>query len=134
MQVEVAGGIAEEVSHIDSLIVRCAGEVDPSEDQRERNSSCQDAAPENQLVHGPSEQGALCNEGLRQQVGCDQRHDAAETPNHTALFEELPATLPVEARWRLSNPDRVVVDHAPGRKDDRESVNNECGIEVLKIA
>ena len=67
-------------------------------------------------------------------MGSDPSHDAAETPNHTALFEELPTTLPIDARWWLSNPDRVVVDHTPGREDDRKSVDNERGIEVLKIA
>src|SRR5215467_6311219 len=66
-------------------------------------------------------------------MSCSQRHDLAETAKHAALSKELPSALPIDAGWRLSNPNRVVVHHSPCRKDDRESVNDEGRVEVLQI-
>src|SRR5579871_659318 len=67
-------------------------------------------------------------------MGANQSHDSTQALKYTALLEKLPATLPVHLRWRLPNPDRIVIDDAPGREDDRKGVDHERGVKGLQIS
>src|SRR5579862_682710 len=53
---------------------------------------------------------------------------------YAALSKQLPSTLPIDAGWRFSNPDRIVKDHSPSGKNDCEGVDDERRIEILQIA
>src|SRR6516164_10505352 len=63
-----------------------------------------------------------------------QSQHSTKATKHTTLFEKLPAALPVDACRRLPNPDRIVIDDAPCREDDGEGIDNQRGVEILKIA
>src|SRR3954447_15437092 len=64
----------------------------------------------------------------------DERNHMSKAAKHAALSKQLPAPLPIDAGGRFSNPDRIVKDHAPGGEDDRESIDDKRGIEILQIA
>ena len=51
---EGGNGKAEHVGDVGHLIIGSRSELNPSEDQRESERNCQQASPEDQLVHPPS--------------------------------------------------------------------------------
>ena len=72
MQMETASGKPEQVRDVRHLIVRGAGEVDPSEYQRERDQHRQHASPKDHLMHRPAQSGAFRDECLGKQMSSCQ--------------------------------------------------------------
>ena len=72
---------AEDVRDVRHLVVGRGAEVDPAEDERERDRRREQAAPEEELVHPPAQARAARDERLRDQVrrGSHQRRAGCET-------------------------------------------------------
>src|SRR5512141_890832 len=124
----------EEVGHVRHLIVGSTAEMNPSEYQREGDHHCQYTSPEDQLMHCPTQPGAFCDERLSQKMSSCQHAHVTETSNYSSFPEQFPAARPVDIGGRFPNPDRVVVNDAPGRKNDGERIDHQCRVEVLQIA
>ena len=134
VEAEAAGGKSKEVSDVGQLVARQSAEMDPAEDQGEGDGDRQHAAPEEALVHPPSQTGAVRDEALRSQVSEGESGDTGGAAQQSATAEELPTAIPVDAGGRLLQPDIVMVDDAPGGEDHGEGVDDQGGIEVLQIA
>src|SRR5215468_8709877 len=74
------------------------------------------------------------DEALRQKMSRGEFAHPEEAANDAFPMPQLPSAVPIQPRRRFIEPDIVVVNNAPGCKDDRERVDHQCGIEVLKIA
>ena len=76
-------GIPEQVSHIGHLIIRSAGEVNPTEYQRKGNHRSQDASPEQQLMHRPAQSGAARDERLSEDMSSRQPQNVNDAANNS---------------------------------------------------
>src|SRR5262245_63516803 len=100
----------------------------PSENERKSYGNSEQATPKDELMHPPSCARPFRNERLQSHVSytalrCEK--DAA----YSLPSEHVPRSPPVQSRWRLFEPNRIMVCNAPYHEDRRDSVNAKCSVE-----
>src|SRR5689334_9987603 len=77
---------------------------------------------------------APANEGLSKQMSAGGFGYKCEAPEDAFLTGELPSAPPEDARGRLPEPHRIMIQDAPRSEDDGEGIQRERRIEILKLA
>src|SRR5262245_43114656 len=116
-------------------IARDALEVEPAEDERERDGHRDETAPHDEQMRHAAEPAAGEDEPVGHEVARQVAHPIdGVTAAPSSSQERLPAAAPQHRRRRALQPHGVAVREPEGSEQDGGGVSRESGVEVCEAA
>src|SRR5262245_52642590 len=135
MDPEREGGKPEDERPVALEVAGGALEMEPAEDERERDGDGDQATPHDEEMRQAAEAAAGEDEAVGGEVARDVPHPVGGVPSEPSPPDEhLPAAPPEHGRRRALQPHRIAVREAEGGEQDRGGVGGEGGVEVCEAA
>src|SRR5579884_734553 len=111
---------------------RCLSEAQPAKGQREGNKAREKDPPEDALMSEPAIEATTANKLLSEEIADSTRNERGVASEVGVGKEQLPASFPVAASRRASQPERIFVRHSSHSKNSSYGITDQSRVKPLE--